>query len=47
MAALGRATIDEPIPGSGHEAVVTALRRALARMGVALAKGVVTMPKGR
>lgn len=47
VAALGRTTIDEPMPGSGHEAVVTALRRALSQMSVALAKDVVTMPKGR
>ena len=45
-AAVGRAAIVEPTAGNGHEAVVTALRRALSRMSAALAKDIAAMPKG-
>ncbi len=45
--AVGRTAIAEPMEGEGYEAVVTALRRALSRMSVALTKDVVTMPKIR
>lgn len=41
---VGRTTIAEQMTGSGHEAVVAALRRALSQMSKALAKDVLAMP---
>ena len=43
-AVVGRTAIAEPMAGNHHEAVVTALRRALSRMSAALAKDVAAMP---
>ena len=43
-AVVGRTAIIEPMAGYRHEAVVTALRRALSRMSAALAKDVAAMP---
>lgn len=45
-AKVGRAAIAEPTAGNDHEAVVTALRRALSRMSAALAKDIAAVPKG-
>ncbi len=45
-ATVGRAAIVESTAGTSHEAVVTALRRALLRMSTALAKDIAAMPKG-
>ena len=45
-ATVGRVTIAEPVAENGHEAVVTALRRALSRMSAELAKDITTVPKG-
>ena len=42
---VGHSVISEPTAGTGHEAVVISLRRALSLMSVALAKDVAAMPK--
>ena len=41
---VGRTTITEPMAGSGYDAVVNPLRRALSRMTGALAKDISAMP---
>ncbi len=41
---VGRTTITEPMAGSGYDAVINPLRRALSRMTGALAKDVSAMP---
>ena len=42
---VGHSAISESTAGSGHEALVMALRRALSRMSAVLAKDVAAMPK--